>query len=217
MLDEEVGPERGGGRGMKLKEYVERHPHLKEVLEKVKPYLPSLPEDAEVVLGLPASFDPQVVKGVTLPEERKVHFAEDPPQPHVFIHELIHLCGILDEVDDTIVHNTIGFAIKLGLRPFDATKVLGLRFEDVEEAVRELGFESIEDFFQFHGILMTDVCELIEEGGELKMRFKEGVPENLVVKRVLTDLLAGLEYPETFPLYVEVFVKLVEKIGGGRA
>lgn len=201
-------------RCMNLLEYADKHPHLKKSLEQVMQFLPNLnPCKVAVVAGRVPVDNPNV-KGITFMDEggAEIWFAEDPPEAGIFIHEVIHAAGVADEMDNYICHAFIDFALREKIKPFNAVKIMEVTLNDIECCVQELGLPSIEELFMFVGVIPSDVAETCEDEGMLRLKFKDDVPKDCLLKRILLEIAVGLENPDFLPAYEILAKKILEKI-----
>lgn len=140
-----------------------------------------------------------------------IGFQNDPPEITTLLHELIHVAGGCE----ITAHNYVGilkYAIENDLPPFPLLRLPDLKLETIEETLRELGINSIDEYYDIKGIIPpTHEPEITPNG--LKIKRKEGVDERMLVEVFLIELSSALDWSEYNPLETKIIEKLAEKLG----
>lgn len=159
---------------MKLREYVEKHQHLKPYLDAAVRCLPGISsrlDEVEVEAGVEMN---EMIAGAVLDGGRLVIFREDPPDINTFLHELVHLAGGGEEEAYTLTL-LLRLCAEKGVTA-DLMRLMNLTFEQLDKLVEEVtGLKGLEEWYALRGVIHPGVVELdVDEKGELTVRIVEG-------------------------------------------
>lgn len=141
--------------------------------------------------------------GFAVPEANIVWFREQPPEPWVFAHELVHLARKNSDTPEEVYGYNLSYIIAIMAEKGIIPRRNPLRlFEDVRtrdiinaiNAVYRGGFRRLEDFFIHIGVLPQFVLRPTPD-------------EKIEVIEAITELVAGAEQGD--PLMMEVILMLL--------
>ena len=193
-----------------LSEFLNKYQHLRKYYEFLKCFLPN-PDEIKV-----GNFHSLREEGVIVRETvmacaippNKLFFRYFPPSEYTFVHELIHLCKKYNEHEEVYAYNLADAVIYLaerGIQSIDIFKLFELSIAEIERTLREIGFESIEEFYKIMGII--PLTHKIEDDEIVR---EENITDKQVVVAFITELVAGLDH---FKTYRHIFERLISLCG----
>ena len=197
---------------MRLVTYLKQYPKHYKFYKKARKYL-KLPRYIEYV-----QFDiaDKRVLGFAYYDKLKkrwcIGFRKDPPSINTLLHELIHVAGG-DEIEAYDLTPVLIIAIKHDFPPANIFKLFDLSVSDINSILRELGINSIEEYYKLRGVIPTSY-EFIEDPSQgLILRPRKGMSEKDIVICFICEIAGGLLFEES-PLELKILNKMFEKIKG---
>ena len=190
-----------------LSEFLKKYPHFSKYYEFLKDFLPS-PDEIKV-----GNFHDLKEEGVIARETvmacaiqpDRIYFRHIPPDDYTFVHEMIHLCKKYNEHEEVYAYNLADAVIYLAENGtnnnVDIFYIFELKLEDIEKVLKEMGFNSIEEFYEFVGIIPSS--HTVEDGRIVREKF---ATDKDVVITFVSEATSGLEY---FDIFRQVFDKLI--------
>lgn len=180
----------------RIEEWIKRYPNLQNIFIKLQKYLHF---DKEIVI-VPWEYFFQAegpVLGITyMADKCTVSFRYVPPDEVTFVHEMIHCAGG-NEFDAYNLTELLLTAIEEDWPPFDALKLMDIPLDEIEKVIRKLYDMSIDEFFDFQGII--PLYKTFPTDDETKR------------EQIIVELLAGLELPMPYKVVMEL-VKTMREV-----
>lgn len=176
-----------------------------------------LPDPCSMPAAPASSLEAQgkTASGAARGKEKKLRLKEQPPDPAAFAHELLHLIDASEKTPELeeLCSSLAGLAVLLAEKDItprvNITRLLSAGEEDILKALRKVcgaGFEKLEDFFEFIGVvpLFAEVKE--DAGGRAKIVRSGKCSGKTAAVLAAAELAAGAEYD---PLLLEVLLELL--------
>lgn len=201
---------------VKLSDLVRNYPHLRPILNILRPHLLRDPSNITVYSFLEAEKQgfkiPETVLAFAIPPGR-LFFRRIPPDEYTFAHELIHLCrkpeGIDEEVYAYNLADAIVYMAQQGIA-IDPFKMFQLTKSDVENALKKLGINSIEEYYQLAGI-QPIIHEVGTVGNKEDVMQGRGYSEKEMVMLFITDIIDGLRHSILARKIFHELIRILEK------
>jgi len=213
---------------MKLSEFIEKYPEYKPYVELLKNFFEKPVDEIEMHSFMEATrykyiIDENILGFAVPPNE--VFFRDIPPDLHVFIHEMIHLCKkppvTSEEIYAYNLVNLVVFCVEKRIKcnPF---ALLTLTVSDIERVLSKYGIESIEEYYNIAGIIPVNyVVDFDEEGKMVGIKPSRELLEHpgrdrIIVETFISELVAGIHYYTDESIETKILLDLIEIAGGSR-
>ena len=164
-----------------------------------------LPDPCEIIVLHPDDVEAgETVFGATWPDEKIIWFRNQPPDLIDFAHELLHLIYVpnkVRELEEVYSYNLAGLAIILArediIPKVNIIRLFDFSEDDILMALRKVyntPFSSLEEYFQFIGVIPIFIKLKEGENGSIKFVRDQKYNSRAVVIHVVTELAAGAEF-----------------------